>query len=655
LLAALLVVYGPALAGGFLWDDDAHVTPEALRSWSGLARTWFDLGATQQYYPLLHTSFWIQHRLWGDNVVAYHLVGVLLHAVNGVLLRAVLVKLGLSRGEATGAALVWALHPVMVESVAWITEQKNTLSGAFYLGSFLAWLRFDMTRRRSDWILATLLFVLGLFSKTVTATLPAAILVVTWWRRGALSFRHDVRPLLPWFVLGAAGGLLTAWVERQYIGAQGAAFDLSWIERGLLAGRVGWFYLASLAWPLDLMFIYPRWNVQASDPVAWLYPAATLGTLALFWLLRGRMRAPLAGALFFLGTLFPVLGFFNVYPFLYSFVADHFQYLASLGVVVPLVVAGHRHGSARWGARATASVVGLVLLVLAALTWQQSRSYASAETLYRATLRKNPGSWLTAVHLGTIVQGQGRLDEALELYRRAAAVHPEFEGTHINTGNVLVQAGRIDEALEAYRRALALKPDDALANHAMAGALARLGRWEEVVEHERRAIASGTLGTLAADAHMTLGGALLQLGRRTEGIDELEVVLRLRAGTAEEEYGLAALQAAEGRNRAAMAGFRRALALRPDYPEALNGLAWLIVTDDAERRDPAAAIPLAERAVALTGRKNGHYLDTLAAAYAAAGRREEALRAVTEALVLARADGDAAFIAELEARLASLD
>ena len=332
LIAGLtLVSYWPALHGGLVWDDDAHVTKAALRSLSGLGEIWTNLRATQQYYPLLHSAFWVEHRLWGDATLGYHLANVALHATAALLLVLCLRRLGVPGAGLAG--LLFAVHPVCVESVAWISEQKNTLSLVFYLLSALAYPRFDRDRGRSAYLLAFVLFVLALLTKTVTATLPAALLVILWWQRGRLSLRRDAAPLAPWFLLAAASGLFTSWVERVVIGAQGAPFDLGPLQRCLLAGRVIWFYLGKLLWPANLMFVYPHWDAAASA-LGWArcLAAALLLTGALF-LLRKRSRGPLAAWLFFTGSLFPALGFFNVYPFLFSYVADHFQYLACLGPI----------------------------------------------------------------------------------------------------------------------------------------------------------------------------------------------------------------------------------------------------------------------------------------------------------------------------------
>ena len=303
LAAAVFLAYQPAWHGGFLWDDDAHVVRPDLQSWHGLCRIWFDPGATQQYYPLVHSAFWLEYRLFGDATLGYHLANILLHVA-----AALLVALILRRLEVPGAylaAAIFALHPIEVESVAWISELKNTLSAVFYLSAAAVYLRFDERRKMPWYFVALLLFVLGLLRKTVTATLPAALLVVFWWQRGRLSWRRDVLPLLPFFSLGAAAGLVTAWVERTIGGAQGTAFNFTIVERCLIAGQAVWFYLGKLVWPADLIFIYPRWHVSQAVWWQYLFPLAALVLLAVCWRLRRRWRGPLAGLLFFAGTLFP--------------------------------------------------------------------------------------------------------------------------------------------------------------------------------------------------------------------------------------------------------------------------------------------------------------------------------------------------------------
>ena len=442
LMAALLVlatilVYQPVWHAGFIWDDDAHITKPELRSLNGLARIWVQLGATQQYYPLVHSIFWVEYRLWGASPMGYHLVNILLHAGSALLLVKILQQLKIP--GAWLAAGIFALHPVEVESVAWISELKNTLSGAFYLGAALAYLGFDRNRSGAKYALALGLFVLGLMSKTVIATLPAAMLVVFWWQRGNLSWKRDVWPLLPFFISGIGSGLLTAWVERKFIGAAGSEFHYSVIERVLIAGRAFWFYLEKLFWPADLIFSYPRWNVSQTVWWQYLFPLAVLVLLGgLVWLQR-RWRWPVVALIFFAVTLFPALGFFNVYTFQYSFVADHYQYIACLGPIALFSAAlAHLAGSLKprkpW---LEAMVCVGLLLALGTLTWRQARIYHNAGTLWQTTIRRNPDSWMAHNNLGTALIKNGQTGGAISQFQEAIRLKPDFAEARRNLAQAL--------------------------------------------------------------------------------------------------------------------------------------------------------------------------------------------------------------------------
>jgi len=563
LLAVVLLAYLPVWNGGFIWDDDAHITRPELRSWEGLVRIWFEPGATQQHYPLVHGTFWLGYWLWGERPLGYHFLNFLLHAGSAVLVAVILRRLAVP--GAFLAALAFALHPVHVESVAWITELKNTMSGVFYLSAMLCYLRFDERRREGLYAAALGLFVLGLLSKTVTASLPAALLVIFWWQRGRLGWRRDVQPLLPFFALGALGGVFTAWVELTYIGAVGAEYQSTILERCLLAGRVPWFYLSKLLWPADLIFIYPRWEISAGVWWQYLFLLATAGLLAGLWLLRKRSRAPLAAFLFFGGTLFPVLGFFNVYPFRYSFVADHFQYLASLGIIA-LFSAGAVTLAARWRS-GTAQVVGACLLagVLGTLTWRQCRQYADVQTLYRETIRRNPGCWLAHNNLGNLLNGLGRPQEAIPHLQEVVRLKPDYANGHNNWGNSLQALGRIPESIARYEEALRIDPKYAEAHNNLGSSLQALGRAAEAIPHHQEAL---RLKPAYAEAHNNWANALTALGRPYEAIRHSEEALRLQPDFAGAHNNLSHAFNAVGRPQDAVGHGREALRLQPDYLEA---------------------------------------------------------------------------------------
>jgi tetratricopeptide (TPR) repeat protein len=632
----------------------------------------------------LHSAFWVEHKLWGDATLGYHLLNILLHATAAVLVVLVLRRLRVP--GAYLAAAIFALHPVHVESVAWITEQKNTLSAMFYLGAMLVYLRFDQERKSVLYYWALALFVLGLLSKTTAATLPAALLVIFWWQRGRLSWRRDVLPLVPFFALGTAAGLLTAWVERKLIGAEGAAFELTIVERCLLAGRAIWFYLGKLFWPTELIFIYPRWQVSQAVWRQYLFPAAALLLLAGCWAVRRWWRGPLAGLLFFVGTLLPALGFCNVYPFLFSFVADHFQYLASLGVIT-LASAGAALLLARgrfWDRLVGYLTCLLLLATLGALTWRQSRMYADHETLYHATIDKNPDCWLVHNNLGLVLVDRGRVDEAIAHFQQALKIKPDLEQAHYNLGFALVGRGQVDEAIAHYQQALKIKPDYALAHNNLGTALAGRGQVDGAIAHFQQALkikpdlaqAHCNLGFALvgrgqvdeaiahyqqalkikpdyALAHHNLGTALAGRGQVDEAIAHFQQALKIKPGDAEVHYELAVVLESRRQFAEAMFHYRKDLEIRPEHAEAHNNLAWLLATCPvASLRNGAEAVHHALQTTQLSGSRQPDILDTLAAAYAEAGRFPKALAAARKALELAAQQNNHALVDVLRVRIA---
>ncbi|HZU25868.1 MAG TPA: tetratricopeptide repeat protein [Bryobacteraceae bacterium] len=534
-----------------------------LQGFDGLGRIWLQLGATQQYYPLLHSAFWLEHHLWGDAVFGYHLLNVLLHATAACLL--VLIARRLSLAGAWIAGFVFALHPVCVEAVAWISEQKSTLSGVFCLGAALGYLHFDQTRRRRTYLLALGLFVLALLSKTVTATLPAALLVVLWWKCGRLEWKRDLRPLAGWIVIGATAGLFTAWVERTYVGAHGADYVMTTGQRLLLAPRAICFYACKLVLPLNLTFTYPRWDLDPHQWWQYLFPLGLLAVTVWFVILARRNRGPLASLLIFAGTLFPVLGFFSVYPFAYSWVADHFQYLASLAIILPVTAFAAAHLS-RTAAR---NIAAAVVAILAELTWLQAGMYRDGETLYRETLRRNPTSYMAHNNLGNLlVEMPGRNAEAIAEFRAALRIRPNNAEAHNNLANALSQdPARLDQAIAEYRAALRLKPMDAEAHSNLASALTRTGRVDEAIAEAEKAV---RLQPNDAKSHNNLAGALIRVpGRTDDAIAEYRTALRLDPDLQAAHFNLAdALARIPGQLPEAIAEFREALRLDPEDVEA---------------------------------------------------------------------------------------
>ena len=390
MLGAILVVlvafvYGPTLSNGFIWDDDQYVEENpTLQSLHGLHDIWFKLGAVPQYYPLVHTSFWIETHLWGLHPLGFHAVNLILHAISTVLVWRLLTQLAVP--GAWLAAAIFGVHPVEVESVAWITERKNVLSCSLALGSF--WPGSVSTipiptvriRQRKEIGVFTCwrsrLYVAALLSKTVTVTLPAVILVIDWWKRGRLTGAME-SVSLRFSRVGLSLASITVWMEKTHVGADGDDWNFSYVDRLLIAGRALWFYAEKLAWPYPLAFFYDKWSINSGVWWQYLYPAAALAVMGALWLARERIgRGPLAAVLIFAGVLSPALGFFNIYPFLFSFVADHFQYHASIALIAAAAAASAQL-ACRWDVQSTwlAPGVAAAVLVPLAATAPKKRSF----------------------------------------------------------------------------------------------------------------------------------------------------------------------------------------------------------------------------------------------------------------------------------------
>ena len=615
LFIATILIYHPCWSGSPVWDDGAHLVKPALQSVGGLLSIWLEPGATQQFYPLTHTFFWLEHQIWGDSMLGYHLLSICLHALSAILLAAILLRLECR--SAWLAAAIWAMHPIQVESVAWISELKNTLSGTCYLGASLIYLRFESLQGKSarSWglyLLALGLFTFGLLAKSVIATLPVVLLLVLHWKNGRIGLKRDFLPLLQFLVIGVVSGLFTARMEHFYVSRELGFTDfsshLSILDRFLVAGRAFWFYLDKLCWPSDLTFIYPHWSI---DPAIWwqyLFPTGVVVLLALLFALRHRKGvglAPLTAFLCYGVTLFPALGFLDVYPFRYSFVANHFQYLAGIAPIA-LFAAGFHRWVPKIPERSRSnshlpdlqSILGLILLgILAFQSHRLSSEFRNEETLWRATLKKNPDCTLALNELGNLMANHGNSMESIPLLQRALEINPSFGEVHCNLGlalmergdpgdqekawihlqraqelipsfwetqmglgKILLQKGEIQAGIESYRKAALLNPDSPLPHNRLGEAFSRQGNWADALTEYAKAV---SLDPGDAESLAGLGSSLLALGRINEALDPLKRATYIDPALADAHNNLGIALIRLGRMRDAMKEFELAVQLNP--------------------------------------------------------------------------------------------
>lgn len=657
LVGAVVFAYQSAWDAGFIWDDDEYVTHNPLLSApDGLRRIWLSTDSPSQYFPLTYTSFRLQYALWGLDPGGYHWVNILLHAANALLVWRLLARLAVP-GAWLGAA-IFALHPIQVESVAWVTELKNVQSLFFSLLAVLAWLRFverdgneGAGRRRWAYAAALACHALALFSKTTACTLPAALVLVMWIRRRPVTPARWLQ-IAPFVLMGLAMGLVSIWWERHQQGTVGDEFSYGAAERALIAARALCFYFGKVLWPENLTFIYGPWVIDARSPAAWAWflPLAALTGFVL--VLRDRLgRGPEAALVFFAATLLPLLGFFMLYTFRYTFVADHYVYVALIG---PAALAGAglvRLAGCIQKSNTAVRVASAALLVvgLGVLSWRQARQYHYLETLWETTIARSPGTFMAHNNLGALRLGAGRIDEAVASFERALALKPDHTHALANLANARLAQGRAGEALALFRRVVELTPHDAKGWSDLGQALERVGASPvEVESHYRRALG---LDPRLAETRLALGRLLLAGGRAAEAAAELERAAELHVGYAEALYHLGLARLAEERPAAAADAFERTLALAPDHASALHNLGLLrVMGGDAGRAEPLLRRASALRADDVAIRHG------LALALAGLGRAEEAEAELRAALRLAPDHAPARIaLAQLQLDLGRLD
>src|SRR6266436_2909370 len=524
LIALVFVSYARVFNAGFIWDDESHLTRNpCIVGPLGLKEIWTSARAV--YYPLVLTTFWTVHKFVGLSPWPYHLLNVLLHAGSAVLLWKSLRQLKV-RGAWLGAAL-WALHPVMVQSVAWVTELKNTQSGFLYLLSIFCFLKWDKepritrikrikgTERKGEalskpphrrlgdrrslmFALSLLFFVLATLSKPSVVMLPVVLALCIWWRTGRVQWRDSVA-LTPIVLISALASVWTILEQKFHAGAIGVEWAQTWPERLIIAGRAVWFYVAKLAWPHPLIFIYPRWQLQPAQFTAYLPLLLALMGLIALWFLPGKAgRAVFFASAYYMISLFPVLGFFSIYFFRYSFVSDHFQYLASMGPLALVAAAGSEGFNRLVVAESLerglpflrVGLCNVVLLLLGILTWQQTAVYHDLITLYTTTLAQNPGCWMAHYNLGIALRDRGETDQAITHYRQAIALRSAYAEAHYNLGRLLADKGEFNDAVDHYEAALAINPDDPDAHNNLGATFVQQGRIDDAIAHYQKALAT---------------------------------------------------------------------------------------------------------------------------------------------------------------------
>ncbi len=570
IVLATLLVYLPAILGGFVWDDDGLVAENPLiKMPDGIYRFWCTT-EPPDYFPLTSTTWWLEWRLWGANPRGYHAVNVLLHALSAVLLWRALERLRVPC--AWWAGLIFALHPVNVESVAWIAERKNTLAMFFYAASLVLYLRDETDSRRCWYWLALGAFVLSLLSKTAVAPLPIVLLGLAWWQRGRIE-RRDWLRAAPFFGVALALGLVTIWFQYHRAIAGDAVRTDGLASRVATAGWAVWFYLYKALFPLELSVVYSRWQVDASSVVSCLPSALVFVILGVLWFFRRSWGRPGFFALgYFVTMLLPVLGFFNIYFMLYSLVADRWQYFSIIGAIT-LVVGGGAWLAQRWGEssrRRLGIALAVVTVALGGLTWQRASVWHDSESLWRDTVEKDPTCWMAHNNLGKALAASGDTEEAMRHYSQALRFRPDNANAHNNLANALITLGRTNEALAHYQQALQVNPRYARTHYNLALLYAGEGNLDRAIAEYSKTL---ELSPRDADAYYNLGLAFGRLGNFAEAVACFKKATRLKPEFVQAHYNWGFALTKMGQDSEAVPHLRRAVALSPNWTAARCQLA----------------------------------------------------------------------------------
>ncbi|MGB8352417.1 MAG: tetratricopeptide repeat protein [Chthoniobacteraceae bacterium] len=665
LLLVMIAAYQQVWHAGFVWDDDAHLTANpCIVGPLGLKDIW--TSAHARICPLVQTTFWLEHRMWGLDPLPFHLVNVLMHTAAALVLWRVLLCLRV-RGAWLGTVL-WALHPVQVETVAWVTELKNTQSCFFYLLSILFFSRSKWVEQERDpkksaglyYSLAVVWGVLAMASKSSTVILPFVLGLCAWWITGKLS-RRSLFQLIPFFVMSGLAGILSLWTQKVEGVGGGPYWTINGMDRILVAGRVVWFYLWKLLWPHPLIFFYPRWEISAGNLPDYLPTTAVIVAFIVLWRCRnsgnGWGRPVFLAWTYFVMALLPVLGLLNHYFLRFSFVGDHFQYMASMG---PLALAGAGitlFFDSRKDINPNLQGVFYATLfaTLGWLTWSQCGMYRDVETLWQTTVARNPDCWIAYNNLGNILQQSGDVDGGIAYFEKSLQIRPYDAEAVNNLGIAMLRKGRLDKAVYETRKALAMDPNSAEIYGNLGNVFLQKGMVDEAMENYEKSLAINPRDQIT---HYNLGNVLLnQKHEYEEAVYHLKqcVEIERSMGTTENvyaDYDLGIALTKTGKFKEAATNYQRTLELLPQFTPAQGKLAWLLATcPDGTVRDGTQALDLAQKANQAVGGQDPNTLKILAAAYAEAGQFDNAMETARQALSIVP-ETDEAMIEALNKQLA---
>jgi len=482
IVIACLWIYSPVFDGEWLWDDDYLITDNpVVQSPGGLWQIWF-APTTADYFPLTMSALWLLWQCFGLDSTGYHIVSALLHALGACLVWALLRSVGL-RG-AWLAALIFAVHPIAVESVAWVSELKNTFSLPFFLAGACFFVRFEDTGRRGFYWAALGFFLAAMLAKSSVVMFPVAMLLYTWWRRDRIAWR-DLWNAAPFFLVSLLLGLVTLHFQHsRAIGDE--PIPIGGLDsRFAIAGMGIFFYLSKILWPAVLVPIYPQWSANPPEPLQFLPWPILAAILVIFWLKRKTWgRHALMGVGFYLIMILPVLGFVAMSYMRVGWVADHFVYIPMIGIVALCVAAGYRVrdlAPASW--RPFFGIfAALVVAVLAFWSHRYAGIWENEDKLWNFTLQHNWNCWQAHNRIGAREFNRGNVDVALDHFREATRLRPDLAETQNNLGSAVLAKKDTKAAIQHFKEALRLSPTIVAIQTNLARALVLDGQPEAAAE-----------------------------------------------------------------------------------------------------------------------------------------------------------------------------
>lgn len=654
LVLITVIVYLPVIMfGGFIWDDDRAVIENTLlKNGKGLVSLWFhpSLNINEyHYWPLVYTVFWFEYHLFGLNPIGYHLVNVLFHSLNAILLWMLLRRLSVP--GALFAAAIFALHPVHVESAAWITELKDTLSAMFYLLAFICFFQFLKNKNIGLYIFTIVLFLCSLLSKSITVTFPLAILLVLWWKQDTLR-KKDIFLTIPFFIVGGIYSIFDFIFTRHQ---EPLTLHFIMIEKFLIAGRAVCFYIGKIFSPHHLVAIYPRWQINTHSIVQYVYPFAVIILLLMLWLLRKKLgKGMFTAVLFFVVTLFPILGF-TIFGYMdYSYVADRFQYLASAGIIVLFSSIIFKGAEILTVPQSIKYAVAVILLcILGILTWQQTILYKDKVTLFSYNLSLNPNSSRVHFNLGSAFFEIGDIDKAIIHFKEALRIEPNIAEVNTNLGVVLVEKGKFYEAIPYFAKTIQITPNDAEAYNNMGYVLYRAKRFDDAITYSKKAL---EIDPNNAKAYFNMADSLYEKKEYSDAIKYYLVSIKYNPANAEVHCNVSHAFIKQGNIEEAIHHLREAMQIQPNMIDAANNLAWLLAAgEDAKLRNGSEAIsiilPYCQSVRPYHTYKDADILDTLAAGYAEVGNYIGAVKTAQDALNRAQSKNENDLAQRIQKRL----